>query len=62
LSAWRKSIPKTYLIIGGSFLLLIVIGVLIWKPLRVFNLQGLAGERINAFIEAHASKYASDFT
>jgi len=57
-----KSIPKSILVVCLIIFLLVIVGAIAWKPLRVFNLQARAGEIIEIYIQSYASDYDSFFT
>jgi len=62
MKAFLKSIPKPIIRYGLTAYILMIIVIIAWKPLSVFNLQARAGKEIETFIQEHASQYADFFT
>jgi len=56
-----KSIPKSILLVCLIIVLLVIVGVVAWKPLGVLNLQAHAGGKIEGYIQTYASEYKNYF-
>jgi len=56
-----KSIPKSILVVCLITALLVVVGVITWKPLRVLNLQARGGEKIEDYIQTYAPDFENYF-
>ena len=57
-----KSIPRSAIIAGSLFVLLVVLGLLFWKPLSVLRLQARAGRNIEEYLKAAAEDYENYYT
>lgn len=60
--SWLKSLPKYVYILAGAAVLLAVLALIAWQPLRVLSLQARAGKRIEGYIQESALDYENFFT
>ena len=54
MKALQAFFQKTTSQIGALVIVLIILGAIVWNPLRVLSLQAQAGQRIDAYIQTHA--------
>lgn len=62
LRKFINKLPRSILRIGLPLVLLLILVILAWNPIRVMNLQARTGNLIDAYIENYANPYRNFFT
>ena len=62
MKALLKSIPRPVIIAGSLFVLLVLIALVFWTPVRVLNLQARAGGKIEGYRRDYAGPYENFLT